>query len=341
MSANLTPDRVTQPNLATTALHIPLAQFGFVWFVPVMGWIGLTLAWFQYPQTDPGVSAPAHVTSLISVGLFALVLLTNLIRAWRHPHALLADLRHPVRMAFTASFAIALVLLGALGTIWGWADQPWVQAIWWAGSLLEFSITVWVMSRCLRPADAGGLAWPAITPLLIIPIVGNVLVPLAGLRWPVFGWMSAQFGLGLFLWPLVVGLLLIRLLQVGPLPARMTPTLFILVAPPSAIGLALLQWPAPPVLAWACWGVGLMSLLWALSQWRVIVGLPFGLPHWGMSFPLAAFSALCLRLAQLPDGNWLLLPGQLALWITSVVILWLSVKSLQGLLNGQLLQPEG
>jgi hypothetical protein len=60
-----------------------------------------------------------------------------------------------------------------------------------------------------------------------------------------------------------------------------------------------------------------------------------------MSFPLAAFSALCLRLGQLPEGRWLLLPGQAAVWITSVVILWLSFKSLQGLLDGRLLQPEG
>jgi tellurite resistance protein len=197
------------------------------------------------------------------------------------------------------------------------------------------------MSRCLRHAESGGLAWPAVTPLLIIPIVGNVLVPLAGLQWPVQGWVSAQFGLGLFLWPLVVGLLLVRWIQAGPLPARMTPTLFILVAPPSAIGLALLQWAAPPAAAWACWGVALMSLLWALSQWWLIAGLPFGMPHWGMSFPLAAFSALSLRLSRLPEGSWLMQPAQLALWITTGVILWLSVKSLQGLFNGHLLQPEG
>jgi tellurite resistance protein len=175
----------------------------------------------------------------------------------------------------------------------------------------------------------------------MIPIVGNVLVPLAGLRWPMTGWVSAQFGLGLFLWPLIVGLLLVRLLQAGPLPDRLAPTLFILVAPPSAVGLVLLQWPASSLLAWACWGVALMSLLWALSQWRVLKALPFGMPHWGMSFPLAAFSALCLRLGQLSEGGWLLLPGQLALWVTTGVILWLSVKSLQGLIDGQLLQPEG
>jgi tellurite resistance protein len=306
-----------------------------------MGWSGLTMAWFQYPRSASAPSTAAELGTLITVVLFALVLLTNLIRAGRHPQALLADLRHPVNMAFAASFAIALILLSALGTTWGLADQGWLQATWWAGSLLEFSITVWVMSRFVRPADAGGLGWHAITPLLMIPIVGNVLVPLAGLHWPVTGWMSAQFGLGLFLWLLIVGVLLARLLQVGPLPAHMTPTLFIPVAPPSAVGLALMQWSAPPVLVWGCWGVACLSLLWALSQWRAIQRLTFGMPHWGMSFPLAAFSALCLRLGQLPEGRWLLLPGQAAVWITSAVILWLSFKSLQGLLDGRLLQPEG
>jgi tellurite resistance protein len=263
---------VAHPNPATTSDATPLAHFGFAWFVPVMGWIGLTMAWFQPPREASGISMAAQLSTLVTVTLFALVFLTQLIRAWRHPQALLADLRHPVRMAFTASFAIALVLMGTLGTLWGLADESWVQAIWWAGSLLEFSITVWVMSRCLRPADAGGLGWPAITPLLVIPIVGNVLVPLAGLHWPVSGWVSAQFGLGLFLWPLIVALLLVRLLQAGPLPARMTPTLFILVAPPSAIGLVLLQWQASSLLAWSCWAVGLEpvardsgSVLWHVA----------------------------------------------------------------------------
>jgi tellurite resistance protein len=299
------------------------------------------MAWFQAPRSASGSSVAAQLGTLIAVGSFALVLLAHLVRAWRHPQSLLADLRDPARMAFVASFAIALILLSALGTTWGLADQGWLQATWWVGSLLEFSITVWVMSRCMRPADAGGLGWSAITPLLMIPIVGNVLVPLAGLHWQVAGWMSAQFGLGLFLWPLIVGVLLARFLHVGPLPARMTPTLFIPVAPPSAIGLALMQWPAPPVLAWGCWGVACLSMLWALSQWRVIRALPFGMPHWGMSFPLAAFSALCLRLGQLPEGQWLALPGQVVLWLTTAVIVWLSGKSVQGLLDGRLLQPEG
>jgi len=101
-----------------------------------------------------------------------------------------------------------------------------------------------------------------------------------------------------------------------------------------------LQWAAPPAAAWACWGVALMSLLWALSQWWLIAGLPFGMPHWGMSFPCAAFSALTLRLAQTPQGSWLHTPALWLLGATSLLIVWLSLNTWRGLMNGTLLVPE-
>lgn len=53
---------------------------------------------------------------------------------------------------------------------------------------------------------------------------------------------------------------------------------------------------------------------------RRIGAQPFGLPHWGMSFPLAALAALTLRLAEQPDG--------------------LSLATLRGLRAGALLVPE-
>jgi tellurite resistance protein len=128
---------------------------------------------------------------------------------------------------------------------------------------------------------------------------------------------------------------------VGPLPARLTPTLFVMVAPPSVMGLSFLQWQAPFQLAWAAWGVAWMSLLWSLTRLPQIRALPFGMSHWGMSFPLATFAALCLRLSLTPQGAWLSIPAMLSLVVATGVILWLSLKTLQGLLNGHLLVPEG
>ena len=39
-------------------------------------------------------------------------------------------------------------------------------------------------------------------------------------------------------------------------------------------------------------------------QARAMAALPFGLPHWAMSFPLAALTALSLRLAPSGRSRW-------------------------------------
>ena len=176
--------------------------------------------------------------------------------------------------------------------------------------------------------------------MLFIPVVGNVVAPLAGVPMGYEAWSAAQMALGVFLWPVVLTLIVTRLAQAGPLPGRLSPTWFILAAPPSVIGLDLLQWQAPELTAWACWGLALFSLLWALTQVGMMRAQSFGLPHWGMSFPLAAFTALSLRLSQTPQGNWLQRPALLLLAISTVVVVGLTVSSYRGLRNGSLLAPE-
>ena len=83
------------------------------------------------------------------------------------------------------------------------------------------------------------------------------------------------------------------------------------------------------VLAWI---VGLVAPL--LQR---IAGQPFGLPHWGMSFPLAAFTALTLRL--MPEGP-LAMAGVALLAATSLLIAALALATVRGLRQGSLLVPE-
>jgi tellurite resistance protein len=89
------------------------------------------------------------------------------------------------------------------------------------------------------------------------------------------------------------------------------------------------------------WGMALFQALWAGTQARRIVALPFGIPHWGMSFPLAALAVLSLRLADTADGRWLQVPAVALLALASLVILGLSFATVRGLRAGTLLVPEG
>ena len=54
-----------------------------------------------------------------------------------------------------------------------------VEAFWWCGALSQLVVTWWVLSRWWRPGT-GGLPWASVTPALLVPVVGNVLAPLAG-----------------------------------------------------------------------------------------------------------------------------------------------------------------
>ena len=113
---------------------------------------------------------------LVGLVMFVLLAALSLLRWQRHPQALADDLRHPVRHAFVAAVPVSLILLASVAVALVGPSAP-AEALWWLGCGLQLAVTVWTLGRWLSPGK--GLAWPAITPVLFIPVVGNVLAPLA------------------------------------------------------------------------------------------------------------------------------------------------------------------
>jgi len=324
------------------ASHPKLVAFGPPWFALVMGLSGLALAWHRaVPLMGEAAGAVAWAVAALDAAVALALAAAFLLRLRRHPEAWAEDRRHPVRHPFVAALPVSLMLLATVAVaLWG-PTAP-ARVAWWLGSVAQLGVTVWVLSRWWRggPAadKAAGLQWPGITPVLFIPVVGNVLAPLAGVPLGFDAWAAAQFGVGLLFWPVVLVLLGVRVAVQGLWPERLRPSVFIVIAPPAVVGLGLLQFGAPPLLAWACWGAALFALLWAGTQLQAIAALPFALPHWAMSFPLAAFAALSLRLATPGTAFALLALALLAL--ASLVIALLLLATLRGLRDGSLTAPE-
>lgn len=309
------------------------------WFAIVMGLAGLSLAWHRaVPAMGPAAEATSAVLGALAALVFAVLAAAAALRAWFAADAWREDLRHPVRHAFVAALPISLILVATVAVAHGERGGV-VLALWWSGALAQFGVTVWVVARWWRGPVAGGLVWPGVTPALFIPIVGNVLVPLAGLPLGAAAWSAAQLGAGLLFWPVVTVLVIVRLAAHGSWPDRLLPAAFIFVAPPAVLGLVALQFGLPSPVALALWGMALISLLWCGALVRRIAALPFGLPHWALSFPLAAFSALTLRLGE-EVGPAMAMLGVASLAVTSLVIAALALATLRGLRDGSLLAPE-
>ena len=108
------------------------------------------------------------------------------------------------------------------------------------------------------------------------------------------------------------------------------------------IGIVLAQMQAPLIAVQALWGLALFFALWVLPVLKRAIAQPFGVAFWALSFPLAAFTALTLRLVELQGasgGAWQL-AGVLLLAATSMVVLWLGFATVKGLRDGSLLAPE-
>lgn len=308
------------------------------WYALVMGLCGLALAWHR---AAPLLGASANGVAMAVGGLAALVFVVlavaTVLRGRRYPQAWAEDRQHPVRHTFVAALPVSIILLATVLVALHGPLAP-VRWLWWSGSLAQLWVTAWVLRRWWRGNQPGGLQWASATPALFIPIVGNVLVPLAGVPLGHAGWSAAQFGIGLMFWPVVMTLIVVRLAVQGQWPERLMPTAFIFIAPPAVSGVSALQLGAPPLVAWGLWGMALFALLWAGTLVPRIAKLPFGLPHWGMSFPLASMAALTLRLAE--PATPMALLGLALLAAASLLILALLLGTLRGLRDGSLLAPE-
>ena len=308
------------------------------WFAIVMGLAGLSLAWsLAAPLLGNMANGGALVLAAAAALMFAVLAVMSLIRWQHYPEALAADLKHPVRHAFIATIPVSVILLATCGvSLLG--TSTWLAALWWAGSLAQFGVTLWVLTRWLSADKAQGLGWAALTPVMLIPVVGNVLAPLAGVGLGAGPWAAAQFGLGLLLWPVLLALIFARIAAHGLWAERLLPATFISIAPPAVIGSAALQLGGPIVLAWICWGIALFFLLWSLQIGRRMLAQPFSIGFWSLGFPLAAFATLTLRLAlQDPSAQ---APAMIALALASLVIALLGIATWKGWREGRLLQPE-
>ena len=308
------------------------------WFAIVMGLSGLSLAWIR-AQALMGEAALAAglAIGLLAALVFVALLVMSVLRMQRYPQALAEDMKHPVRHAFIAAVPISVILLA---TVLHALEGPhWLAAgLWMLGAVAQFGVTVWVLSRWLNGNKEGGMVWAGITPVLFIPVVGNVLTPLAGVGLGYSEWAAAQFGVGALLWPVVLTLVFVRMGQMGMWQDRLLPTTFITIAPPAVGGLAAMQLGAAPIVGWLCWGIALFFLLWAGSLSKRILNQPLAVTFWAVSFPLASFAALTLRLT--PATGLFSVVAMMSLALCSVVIAGLTIATYKGLRTGSLLVPE-
>ncbi len=310
--------------------HFPVALFA-----AVMGLSGLALA-LQQAERVLGLAVPAGAAVAALAGLaFVLIAAFYGAKLLTFRAAVMADLNHPVRMSFAATFSVSLILLATLAL----GPLPRLSAaLWSAGTLIHLLLTLYVLSAWVFQPR---FQIQHLNPAWFIPVVGNILVPLAGVHHAgdELNWFF--FSVGLLFWLALFALILYRLIFHGALPERLQPTLFILIAPPAAGFLSYLALTGSiDAFARVLYYGALFLTLWLLTQARRFLKLPFFLSWWAYSFPLAAVTVATMTMYHLTGDGLLYLLSYGLLFVLLVVVTWLTVRTVFAIRYDQICVEE-
>ncbi|MFA7281026.1 MAG: SLAC1 anion channel family protein [Sterolibacterium sp.] len=299
-----------------------LKFFPIAWFAMIMGMAGFTIAWRRAEQVLGLSFTTTPILLPLTTGL-ALVLAVLLVaKVIKYPQEVLGEIRHPVKLVFVPTISIGLILLSIAFLHLSPEVSFW---LWASGTALHLILTLYVLSSWIHHTK---YEIAHLNPAWFIPVVGNILVPIAGIHHasPEISWFF--FSLGLFFWPVLTAIIFYRLIFHGSLPERFMPTLFIFIAPP-AVGFISYTNLVGGLDSFAriLYGVALFFTLLLFVQIRYFVRLKFFLSWWAYSFPLAAISISTLIMAKETGLVFYLWMGGGLMTILTAVIAMLLVRT--------------
>jgi tellurite resistance protein len=321
----------TLPSEASRLRHFPIASFAIV-----MGLAGLAIAW---TRAEAALHAPAAIgdaLAWLTALAFIVIAIAYIAKLASHPEDVAKELRHPVRLNFFPTISIGLLLLSI---VFLERHAPTARVLWVVGTAMQLGFTLYVMNAWIHRT---GIEVAHVNPAWFIPVVGNVLVPIAGVRFfPVeISWFF--FSLGIVFWLVLLTIVMYRLFFHAPLPERLAPTLFILIAPP-AVG--CIAWfaltGAVDAFARVLYYSALAFTLLLASNAARFLRARFFLSAWAYSFPLAAMTIATLLMSRQVGGvgfEWIAL---VLLAVLTVVVVLLLMRTVLAISRREICVEEG
>lgn len=232
------------------------------------------------------------------------------------------ELNHPVRINF---FPLIAKILLVNAVIFLSISRTASFYLWIAGTFSQLFFSIWIMSSWINHTK---YEIKHLNPAWFIPIVGFVIVPIAGVELidKEISWFF--FSIGILFWIVLFSIIFYRVIFHHPIQDKLIPTFFILFAPPAIafISYVKLTGSIDPF-AKILYYFSLFLFLLVMSQYRKFAKLHFYLSWWAYSFPMAAITIATLfmfHLTAIPFFGYL---GAAMLALLSVIVIFLAIRT--------------
>lgn len=306
--------------------HMPISFFAMV-----MGLVGLTIAWEKASDLYQFSHVIASSLLVLSISVFVILAVLYSYKGIIFRQEILQEWANPVKMNFIPATSISLLLFAvAFMSI----SMEVSRVLWAIGAILHLVISLMVMNSWLHHEK---YEIHHINPAWFIPAVGNVIVPLAGvpLGYPELSWFF--FSIGMMFWLILMVIVFNRIIFHMPLPVKLLPTLFILIAPPAVGFLSYVKLTGDlDAFAQVLYNFALFLTILLVSQLPRFARLPFFMSWWAYSFPLAAMSISSMAMGEISGKAFYGSIGQGLLYVLSALVVLLFVKTVRAAKHGKI-----
>lgn len=305
-----------------------LAYFPISFFAMVMGLSGLTISWSKAQQVYALKPDIASVLAYVTVAVFVILLLAYSIKFIKHNDEVRKEINHPIKLNFFPTISISLILLSI---IFLHRNEALSEYLWLTGTGIHLLFTFYVVSSWIHQEH---YEIHHLNPAWFIPAVGNVLVPIAGipLGYTELSWFF--FSIGIVFWLVLLTIIFYRVLFHNPLPGRLMPTLFILIAPPAVGFLAYIKLNGEiDSFGRILYFSGLFFTLLLLTQFNRFIKLKFFLSWWAYSFPMAAITLATFLMYELSTKQFYSYLGIALLCFLTVIVISLIFMTIKAIIN--------
>lgn len=311
-----------------------LQFFPIMMFAIVMGFSGLTIALQKIEHIIEGLGTLAYLLAMIDSLVFLTVLFSYTLKIIIYFDEVKKEFAHPVRINFFAASAISFLLIGI---VYQEINTTIAFYSFIIGAVMQTFFTFYTISFWINKnmqIEHSNPAW-------FIPIVGNVLVPVAGADFVDVNLLMYYFSVGIFFWIILTSVLINRIIFHHQLAVKFVPTLFIFIAPPAVSLIAYIKmFGTFDIFASILYNMSIFFSFLLLFMIKNFVKLKFFISWWAFTFPLAAMSIASI-VAYMKTSITLYSYFAIFFLVSTIIVVFIvALKTIQHMLKKEICVEE-
>jgi tellurite resistance protein len=312
-----------------------LENFPVMLMTTVMGLTGLSIVLMKFQHIFK-VHWPMGQGLLYAVSaLFVFLLGVYIVKLLRYPAAVAAEFRHPIRINFFPTISISLLLLSIAYLESGCANTA--RVLWLIGTPLHLVFLLLILKGWFHRSHK----LESFNPAWFIPVVGPILVPVAGVQFasPEISWFF--FSTGIVYWIVLFAVFANRIFFHAPMPQKLLPTLFIMIAPPAVGFIAYIKLTGSlDPFARVLFYFGVFTALLLMTMVDYFRRVPYFISWWGYTFPLDALTLSIFLMFKLTGLPFFKTAALVMTVVTTLTILVVLIKTLMVAARGEICVAE-